>query len=340
MKKIWEYDFGYAFFRPYIEWAVRNSYSKITVKGLENLPDPKEVSTIITPNHCNTLMDSLVVLQSRKEPMSFVARADIFKNPFFARILHNLRILPIYRRRDCENTQEKNVAIFDAVVDSLNNGMAFSIHPEGTHRTRRSLLPIKKGVFRIAQQAAGSNPDRPVVIIPAGIEYDDYFNLMRPVTLTYGKPISIEGGEDLDELAELLHDRMAELITYFPDDSHLDEAEAAFYASRRPHFSKRHYAAAAALLPIFVLTGFLCSPMLLATALISRKLKDKAWLNTLRFACKLALTPFTVAGAAIAGFIHLSWPLAIAFAVLTAYSHPIFYRILIFYKRLLTFSTL
>lgn len=339
MKKIWEYDFGYAFFRPYIQWAIRNSYSKISVKGLENLPDPKSVSLIITPNHCNTMMDSLVVLQSRKEPMSYVARADVFKKPFFAHILNNLRILPIYRKRDGADNQEKNVAVFDNVVESLNNGMAFCIHPEGTHRTKRSLLPIKKGVFRIAQQAAKSNPERPVAIVPTGLEYDDYFNNMRPVTISYGKPIYIKGDEDLDELSQMLHDRIAELITYFPDDENLDAAQAAFDKSRKPHFNVLHYIAAVALLPIFIVTGFLCSPMLLATILITRNLKDKAWLNTIRFLCKVGLTPFTVAGAAIAGFTHLWWPLAIAFAALTAYAHPLFYLILVFYKRLISSTT-
>lgn len=335
MRKVWEYDFGYAFFRPYIQWAVRNSYSRMTVKGLENVPDPKDASVIITPNHCNTMMDSLVVLRSLKEPVAYVARADIFKKPFFAHILNNLRILPIYRSRDGGNSQKQNVAVFDAVVDCLNHGVSFCIHPEGTHNAHRSLLPLKKGVFRIAKQALETNPDRPVYIIPAGLEYDDYFNPMRPVTLTYGTPIRIEGNEDLDEQAASLYDRISELITWFPNDEHLAEAEAAFEASKRPRYNWLHYLAAVALLPAFVVTGFLCSPMLLVTAFLFGKIKDKAWMNTVRYSCKLALTPFTVAGAAIAGFIHLSWPLAIAFAVLTAYAQPLFYLILVFYKRLL-----
>lgn len=334
MKKIWESNIAYSLFRPYIDWAVRNLYSKVTVKGLENVPDPKKVSVIFAPNHCNTMMDSLVVLQSRKSPTFFVARADIFKNPFFARFLNFFKILPIYRQRDGANSQLKNVAVFNAVVENLNHGLPFSIHPEGTHRARRSLLPLKKGIFRIAKLALLSNPDRPVVIIPVGLEYEDYFNIMCPVTITFGKPIQIKGDEDPEEMTGILHDRISELITYFPNDSNLDEAEAEYYTSKMRHFSRRHHLAAAALFPIFVLTGFLCSPMIAAAAIINRGIKDKAWLNTVRYSCKLALTPFTVAGAAIAGFSHLCWPFAIALALLTAYSHSIFYRILLFYKRL------
>lgn len=324
----------YNIFRKYVEWAVRTSYSRITVKGKENIPDAGTVSVIFALNHCNTMMDSLVLLQSRKEPTSFVARADVFNNPLAALILKGVNILPIYRSRDGEHSHEKNVPVFNAVVDILNNGMAFSIHPEGTHRARRSLLPMKKGIFRIAFQARRSNPDRPVVIVPAALDYDDFFNNMRPVTLSYGRPIPINGDEDMDVMSGILYDRMSELFTFFPDDERLQEAEAAFDASRKPHYIFLHHILAAALLPVFVLTGCLCSPMIIAAAIIKSKIKDKAWLNTVRFSCKLALTPFTVLTVAIVGAANLYWPFVIMLAVLTALSHPVFYLILVFYKRL------
>ena len=335
MEKVWQKDFGYAFFRPYIQWAVRNSYSKITIKGPENIPNPEEVSVLIAGNHCNCLMDALVLLQARKEPTAFVARADIFKNPFIARILGNLRILPIYRQRDGADSKAKNIAVFDNVVECLESGMAFSIFPEGTHRPHRSLLPIKKGVFRIAQQAVAANPDRKVVVVPMGLEYDDYFNIMRPVTISFGSPMEIKGGESLEVLAEELKARISKLITYFPYDADFEAKEKEFEDSKKPSFGIIHWIAAALLFPFLLISGFLCSPMLIATAFFKTKIKDHAWYNTVRFGAKLALTPFTVAGAAIAGFVHLPWYLALVFIAVTLYAHPLFYSILIFYKRLL-----
>lgn len=334
MKKVWEKDFGYTFFRPYIQWAIRNTYSKVTVKGLENIPDPEKVSVLITGNHCNTLMDALVLLQARKAPTAFVARADIFKKPFFAKILGNLRILPIYRQRDGGDSKEKNIAIFDNVVECLNAGMAFAIFPEGMHRPRRSLLPIKKGVFRIAQQAVGSNPDRKVVIVPMGLEYDDYFNIMRPVTISFGGPMEIKGGEALDSLAEELRTRISGLISYFPDDENLEANEKAFEESKKRHYGPLHMLLAVALLPVFLISGLLCSPMLILAGILNSAIKDRAWHNTMRFGSKLFLTPFTVIGAAIAGFINLKWPLALLLVIATLYAHPVFYRILSFYKRI------
>ena len=334
-RKIWKKYADYTFFRPYIQWTFRTCYSKVSVIDADKIPDAAKASVIFATNHCNTLMDALTLLQSRKEPTAFVARADIFKKPFFAHILNNLRILPIYRQRDCADSTAKNVEIFAKITECVNNGMAFAIFPEGTHRTRRSMLPLRRGTMHAAQLALQSNPERPVYVVPAGITYEDYFNLMRPVTIKFGDPIPIKDGCDSQEMTNLLASRMSELFVCFPDDENLAANEKAYEQSVTPHYGFLHWILAVLLLPLFVLAGFLCLPMLLATLYLKKGLKDMAWINTMRFASKLALTPFTVAGALIAGLIHLPWYFAIALAVLTLYAHPVFYRILIFYKLLL-----
>lgn len=335
MVEIWNKRADYTFFRPYIEWAARTSYSRITVNGLENIPDPKTASVFITANHTNTLMDSLVVLQSRKDPTAFIARADIFRKKTIATCLERIKILPIYRHRDSDDSQNLNAPIYDNVVECVSRGLPMCIFAEGTHRPRRSLLPIKKGVFFMALQAKKTYPDRPVYIVPAGIEYTDYFNNMLPVTLTYGAPIEIKGDENPDELAPVLREKMSELITFFPDDENLAENERKFERDRAPEFGPLDYVFAAVLLPVFAVSGFLCLPALVAAAVLSRKLKDRAWLNTMRFGCKLFFTPFCTLGALIAGFANLPWFGALLLGAATLYSHPVFYRILVFYKRLL-----
>lgn len=334
MQKVWEQNFWYDFFKPYIVWATRTSYSKITVKGAENIPDQSKNSVIFTANHCCTMMDSLVLLQARKEMMFFVARADIFKKKFFATLLLRMRIMPIYRHRDCDNTSARNAPVFKNIVEAMEHGGALSIHPEGTHDPRRTLLPFKKGTFFIAQQAANSNPDRPMYIVPAGLEYTHYFECMRPVTLTFGEPVRIYGNEDSEAITEELQNRVSKLITWFPDDEELPQREKEYNEKLKPRYGTAHKVLAAFLLPFWIIAGFLCSPILIATGLITRNLKDKAWLNTIRYSCKLALTPFITIGAAIAGFIHLPWYLAVLLIIAALYAHPVFYRILAFYKDL------
>ena len=60
--KIYESDVRYDILKPFVDWCTRRSYKKIKVTGLENLP--KDGAVLLAPNHCNTLMDALVVLQA------------------------------------------------------------------------------------------------------------------------------------------------------------------------------------------------------------------------------------------------------------------------------------
>ena len=64
-KKIYDKDVWYDVLKPIVDWCTRNSYNRIEVIGKENIPTDGAV--IIAPNHCNTLMDALVVLQAFTE---------------------------------------------------------------------------------------------------------------------------------------------------------------------------------------------------------------------------------------------------------------------------------
>ena len=96
--KIYEKDFGYTLLKPCVDWCTRHSYNRIEVKGRENIP--ADGAVIIAPNHCNTLMDALVILQAFKDESVFGARADMFKRPLIAKAMFFVRILPMVRQRD------------------------------------------------------------------------------------------------------------------------------------------------------------------------------------------------------------------------------------------------
>ena len=79
-RKIYEDNPGYSILRPVVDWNIKHSYRKIEVCGKENIP--ADGAVILAPNHCNTLMDALVILRAFKDQTVFGARADRFKNPF------------------------------------------------------------------------------------------------------------------------------------------------------------------------------------------------------------------------------------------------------------------
>lgn len=296
MGKIWEHNLLYSIFRKQVDLGTLTSFSSVRVEGRENLPAEGEI--ILAPNHCCTLMDALAVLMLSPRPTAFGARADIFKNKTAAKILRFLRIVPLARERDGKEALAQNYNIFSEVVDCLENGVPFCLFPEGRHRPARELQPIKKGIFRICDLAV-SRTDKPVHIVPIGLNYQNPFEFKRKLLIRIGKAIDYRQVRELDAAnrLSLLSERMQSLLDR--EDPPVKQMNGALRTLLAIVF-----------LPLFIICAILASPILLLTVFFSRNTRDRAWMNTIRYGCKL-LFP-----------IH--WPF-----------HSGFYAILNFYNSLL-----
>lgn len=227
-ENIYEKSIAYSFLKRFwVDWKVRHSYHKTEVRGVENIPTDGAV--IICPNHCNTLMDALVILRSTPQQKVFGARADIFRKKFIANLMYFFRILPMVRRRDGLRNVLQNNDTQEIIVKTLEHDVPFILFPEGTHRTKHSLQQLGKGAFRIALAANEKfGARKPVYLVPAGIEYGDYFRYRSTCLVNYGKAINVTeflkaGGfesdpQAIEALRKLLSARISELITYIPDN--------------------------------------------------------------------------------------------------------------------------
>ena len=205
------------------------SYRKFQVTGLENIPT--DGSVILAPNHSNALMDAMVILRTRKGPTVYGARADLFENPILAKLLAFLKIVPMVRKRDGVRKVLQNLDIQEDIITVLEDGVPFCMFAEGTHRAKHSLLPVGKGVFRIAV-AAAQRFDKPVYVVPVGIDYSDYFRYSGTSLVQFGEPVDVTeyvtsrpdaGDAELYRgLTTLLRDRISGLFTYIPDDENYD----------------------------------------------------------------------------------------------------------------------
>ena len=229
-KNIYDKDVKYSILKPIVGWCTRRSYRRIQVQGQENIPNDGAI--LLAPNHCNTLLDALVVLQATREEKVFGARADMFNNPFIAKLMYFFRILPMVRQRDGLRNVLKNHETFDIIVDTLEHGVPFCLFPEGRHRPAHSLLPLGKGITRTAIAANERfGKDKPIYIVPVGIEYGDYFRYRSTCLVSFGKPLDVTefiAGLDVETEAQIneplrkeLRERMSELITFIPDDENL-----------------------------------------------------------------------------------------------------------------------
>ena len=231
-EKIYQDDWRYSLIKPWVDVNIRHSYRKCQIHGEENIPTDGAV--LLAPNHCNTLMDALVMLRAYRKQTVFGARADIFNKRLIAEFMTFARILPMVRQRDGLRNVLKNKDTQETIVETLENNVRFCMYPEGTHRAKHSLQGLGKGVFRAALAANEKfGAEKPIYIVPVGIEYGDYFRYRSTSLVNYGKPINVtEFVKDLgidneaqimDALRKELSSRMIELFTYFKFDENYDE---------------------------------------------------------------------------------------------------------------------
>ena len=170
-------------------------YRKIIVEGKENIPQKGPL--IFAPNHQNALMDPLAVLFASHRQIVFLARADVFKNKILAKLFYFLKILPVFRIRDGKENLQNNDETFNIAVRTLEYGQNVGLFPEARHNNKRSLLPLKKGVPRLAFMAEEKNNfNLNLKIIPAGIYYSDYTKLRSVLHIKFGEAISVKDYEN------------------------------------------------------------------------------------------------------------------------------------------------
>lgn len=237
MRKVEKKSLGYALLRSYAHIIHRASYRYLHVNGLENIPKNKPI--IFAANHQNALLDPLMVIFATNLQPVFLARADIFKKKFIARILNYLKIAPVYRMRDGKESLEKNAESFDTSVRILKNNRILALFPEGAHIGLKSMLPHKKAIPRIVFMAAeNTNFDIDIQIVPVGINYSHYYKFGRDAVINFGKPIGTKNYYDLfhtegevkasNAMRDDLYKAIDQLVVNVPDKTRYNIYEQAF----------------------------------------------------------------------------------------------------------------
>lgn len=226
MGEIYDKNRGYALLKHYVDMSFGLAYRRIEFVGSETIPTDGAV--ILSPNHTNALMDALAVLKIDRRRKVFVARADIFRQPLVARILRFLKIMPINRIRDGRENLSHNDKIIEQSADVLHHRVPFCILPEATHRPMHSLLPLKKGIFRIAFKALDADSSQKVYVVPVWIDYGNFFRFGSTCLVRIGEAIDVgayvaehplmERAELMNRLKELLRERMIAIGAYVEAD--------------------------------------------------------------------------------------------------------------------------
>jgi len=227
MSKIQDKNRYYFFLRRYVDFMFKAAYRRVEYHGKEKIP--QNAAIIYAFNHSNTMMDALVILAIDRQAKVFVSRADIFKHPIARKFFTFLKMLPINRKRDGMENLAKNNEVNEIVIDVLRNKIPFCISPEGTHRAKHSLMPLQKGIFRIALQANDAfGNEIPVFIVPVGIEFGHYFRFRSSLLVQIGEPINITKfvnenpnlnvPQQINALRDELTNQLQKVMLQIPDD--------------------------------------------------------------------------------------------------------------------------
>ncbi len=158
---------------------------KFDLQGLDNIPN--DGGAILCPNHTSVL-DSFFVPALLPRRVTYVGKAEYMDSWKTKHIFPALGMIPI--DREGGDAAERALSAAERV---LRNGELFGIYPEGTRSRDGRLYRGHTGPARLALRAE-------VPIIPIGITGarevmppDAKFpKLRQPVTIRFGKPISVE----------------------------------------------------------------------------------------------------------------------------------------------------
>ncbi len=145
----------YAITRTIIRFGLRIFFHEIQVRNKERIPqnDP----FIVTSNHPNDKLDAMVIGRTVPKKVSFLAAGFLFENKILGWLMRSTGTIPVYRKHENEDAEERNVDSFSACFDVLKNKGAIGVFPEGLTHLDRQVKKVKTGTARIAIEAEVRN---------------------------------------------------------------------------------------------------------------------------------------------------------------------------------------
>ena len=150
-------------------------FYKPRFEGLENVP--KDKGFILVSNHISNF-DPIFVAVKVKPRCYFMAKEELFRNPFVSLIIRGLGAFPVSRGKG-------DTAAVEKAVGYVKEGKVVAIFPEGHRSPDGKLQKLKSGAVVIAAETGGG-------MQPCVGRQGPKKGLRPPVVIRYGKFISHE----------------------------------------------------------------------------------------------------------------------------------------------------
>ena len=200
-------------------------FRRVIVSGAHKVPTDRPV--VMVANHQNALLDPVVLCVSTNKQVHWLTRADVFKNPLVERFLRRINMLPVYRERDrVDDLHNRNNEIFRQCYERMKGNAIIGIFPEGTHRGKKQLVPLKKGLARLVIGAYEAGV-RDLCIVPVGLDYESFYDPQKNLLVKFGEPIEVDeflAKQDTThaklhvEITETVHHELSKLMIHIDSD--------------------------------------------------------------------------------------------------------------------------
>ena len=161
-------------------------FRRIEAFGIERVP--RRGPLLFVLNHPNSLMDPGFILALAPRPVSFLAKAPLFRMPGIGRLVRAFGSIPVERRQDPGADVARNREMFARVRSHLAAGGAVALFPEGLSHSDPRLRPLKTGAARIA---LGVVSDPKLMIQPVGLFYTAKQIFRSSALVCFGEPFEV-----------------------------------------------------------------------------------------------------------------------------------------------------
>jgi len=155
------------------------------------IDDPEKLKEkgplLLAANHPNSFLDSIIINTIFQEPVWSLARGDVFKKPFYIKLLKAFKMLPVYRTREGVENLSENYKTFESCLEIFKKNGIITIYSEGQCINEWHLRPLKKGTARLALKAWEEGI--PLRVIPVSINYSSFTRFGKNLFIYFGEPI-------------------------------------------------------------------------------------------------------------------------------------------------------
>ena len=145
---------------------------------------PMTGGVMIASNH-QSYLDPVVIAAQLRRPLSFLAKSELFENPYFGWLIRNLNAYPVKQGAG-------DVGAVKETIRRLQEGYALHLFPEGSRCDDGEIAPIQPGIGLIVRKAG-------VPVVPAAIDgsfqawpHTQTLPRLRPVRVLYGPPMELD----------------------------------------------------------------------------------------------------------------------------------------------------